>query len=250
MVRRLARGVLVLVGLVVLAAVGVATWWVVTWPDAEAGPVAAVEDDERLTVVRADGVVTLRAVDGGSDAAVVFVPGAGVPPDAYLPTWAPIVRRTGVTVHVPDVPLRLAILDRGVADDVRARYPTTGEWWLGGHSLGGTVAAMAAAASEAGAWDGIVLWASYPSSGSSLADRDDLAVLSVAGTEDGLSTPADIAGTRDLLPPGAVVEVLDGVTHAQFGAYGLQRGDGTPAVSDEDATAEIAEVTAAWLAPG
>jgi hypothetical protein len=235
--------------LVVLAA-AVLAWWLLTLPDAEPGPVAAVLEDETLEVTRADGVLTLRPDDGDDDEAVVFLPGAGVPPEAYLPTWAPVVTETGVTVHIPDVPLRFAILARGAADDVRARFPATPTWWLGGHSLGGATASFVAAGAEPGQWRGVVFWASYPADGASLADRDDLTVVSVAGAEDGLSTPADVEDRRGLLPPGAQVTVVDGVVHAQFGAYGPQRGDGTPTVDDATAVAAIAEATAAGLTDG
>jgi hypothetical protein len=245
--RRLLRVALWVVLLLLAVAAAVLTWWIVTLPDAEPGPVTAVLEDDRLEVTREDGVLTLRPDGGDDDEAVVFLPGAGVPPEAYLPNWAPVVTETGLTVHIPDVPLRFAILARGRADDVRARFPATRTWWLGGHSLGGATASFVAADAEPGRWRGVVFWASYPADSASLADRDDLTVVSVAGAEDGLSTPADVAERRDLLPADAQVTVLDGVVHAQFGAYGTQRGDGTPTVDDATAATAIAEATAAGL---
>jgi hypothetical protein len=245
--RRLLRVALWVVLLLLAVAAAVLTWWLVTLPDAEPGPVTAVLEDDRLEVTREDGVLTLRPDGGDDDEAVVFLPGAGVPPEAYLPNWAPVVTESGLTVHIPDVPLRFAILARGRADDVRARFPATRTWWLGGHSLGGATASFVAADAEPGQWRGVVFWASYPADSASLADRDDLTVVSVAGAEDGLSTPADVAERRDLLPADAQVTVLDGVVHAQFGAYGTQRGDGTPTVDDATAATAIAEATAAGL---
>jgi hypothetical protein len=233
--------VLVVLGVAVLA------WWLLTLPDAEPGPVAAVLDDDTLEVARDEGVLTLRP-DGGDDReAVVFLPGAGVPPEAYLPNWAPVVAETGMTVHIPDLPLRFAILARGRADAVRERFPRTERWWIGGHSLGGATASLVVAGAEPGVWAGVVFWASYPADSASLADRDDLTVVSVAGAEDGLSTPADLAERRGLLPADAQVTSIDGVVHAQFGAYGAQRGDGTPTVDDAAAAAAIADATAAGL---
>lgn len=241
---RLLRVVLWFVLLLLALGTAVLAWWLLTVPDAEPGPVAAALEDDALEVTREDGVLTLRP-DGGDDReAVVFLPGAGVPPEAYLPNWAPVVADTGFTVHIPDVPLRLAILARGRADAVRERFPATRTWWLGGHSLGGATASLVVADAAPGEWRGVVFWASYPAEGSSLADRDDLTVVSVAGAEDGLSTPADVEERRGLLPRGAEVVTLDGVVHAQFGAYGTQRGDGTPTVDDATAVAAIAEATA------
>jgi hypothetical protein len=249
-VRRLVRIALWAVLAAVVVAAAALTWWLVTLPDAEAAPVAAVLDDDDVEVAREDGVLTLRPVDGDDREAVVFLPGGGVPPEAYLPTWAPVVVDAGVTVHIPDVPLRLAILARGRADDVRERFPATERWWLGGHSLGGATASLVVADAEPGVWTGVVLWASYPAEGASLADRDDLTVVSVAGAEDGLSTPADVEERRGLLPADARTVSLDGVVHAQFGAYGTQRGDGTPTVDDAAAVDAIAAATAEGLLAG
>jgi hypothetical protein len=61
------------------------------------------------------------------------------------------------------------------------------------------------------------------------------AVESVSGSRDGLATPATIDASRANLPPDATFTVVEGGTHAQFGAYGLQPGDGTATISDGEA---------------
>lgn len=238
-----------LVALLALAVVG----WLVLLPDTEVDPVAQVLADPDLRVVRDDATVTLAPATGGSGTTVVFYPGAGVAPDAYLPTWAPVVEATGATVVLPHLPLRLAVLDADAAADVRAVVEDAGggdgAWWVGGHSLGGAMAASFVAEAPPGAWDGLLLWAAYPA-GDGLPDRDDLAVASVAGSRDGLTTPAEVEASRAALPTDAVVTVLDGVSHAQFGAYGDQRGDGEPTVGDDEARRLVVEATVAALAGG
>ena len=67
----------------------------------------------------------------------------------------------------------------------------------------------------------------------------DLPVLSLGGSDDGLSTPEDLARYRDRLPADATVVEIDGLAHAQFGSYGPQPGDGTPTLTDEEARARI-----------
>lgn len=237
-----------------LAGVGV---WVLRLPAAEPDALAAVLDDPALEVTRTDDLVTLAPAAGESDTTVVFYPGASVPPEAYLATWAEVVRDDAVTVRIPRMPLRLAVLDRDAADGVRAAAVRDGEdtehWWIGGHSLGGAMAA-AHLADEApdepqGEWDGLVLWAAYPS-GDALADRDDVAALSVSGTRDGLTTAEDVEASAANLPSGTDFVVLDGLTHAQFGAYGGQRGDGTATVDDDQARREIADATTTALDGG
>lgn len=231
----------------VLAAVA---WSLVTAPDAEVAPLAAVRSDPALRVSEDGGVWTLAPASGQGDTAVVFYPGGGVPPEAYLANWAPIVRETGITVHLPSMPLRLAVLRPGAAAAVIDAHPQVSTWWVGGHSLGGTMAASFAGDATPGTLAGLVLWASYATAGAELSDRDDLVVASVSGSEDGLSTPADIAERAPLLPSATVFTELDGVTHAQFGAYGLQSGDGVAGVTDQQARRAIADATSVVLAPG
>jgi hypothetical protein len=211
-------------------AVGLLLWWVLRYPDAEQAAAAAAYADPRVDVSYEDGTLVLEPVDGHGDTGLVFYPGAAVPQEAYLATWVPIVADTGVSVFIPSMPLRLAILASDRADTVIDLFPELTTWWVGGHSLGGAMAATFAGGTDPGELAGLVLFGAYATEGAGLAERDDLVVLSVAGSEDGLSTPADIDERAAFLPPSpptTFVE-LDGVNHAQFGAYGEQAGDGTP----------------------
>jgi dienelactone hydrolase len=242
--RRLGWVAVTLLALAVLAL----GWWVLRYPTASALPVAAVEADPAVRVVTADGVVSLHPSGGPATTALVFYPGGGVPPEAYLPPLARVVQAAEVSVHVPTMPLRLAVLRPGRADAVIEAHPEVDSWWAGGHSLGGAMAASYAGRSDPGELAGLVLWAAYATEAAGLADRDDLVVLSVSGAEDGLSTPDDLAARRHLLPAGTTFVELAGVTHAQFGAYGEQAGDGLARVSDEEAWQAIADAVAPVLA--
>lgn len=214
-------------------------WWVGAAPDADPAALLLVESDPEVRVVREDGVVSLHPAAGPSSRALVLYPGARVPPEAYLATVRPLVVATGMSVHLPGFPLRLAVLGRARAEAVRAAHPEVEEWWIGGHSLGGAMAASHVAASEPGRWRGLLLLAAYPA-GDGLPDRDELVVLSLVGGRDGLTTLDDVARRRGLLPAGADVRILEGVNHAQFGRYGAQMGDLAPTVDDATATERIA----------
>ena len=75
----------------------------------------------------------------------------------------------------------------------------------------------------------------------------DLPVLSLAGSEDGLSTPEKIAEHRDLLPQDATLVEIDGASHASFGDYGTQQGDGTASADDAAVDTAIEEAVAQLL---
>jgi dienelactone hydrolase len=117
-------------------------------------------------------------------------------------------------------------------------------WAVGGHSLGGVAAGMAVSRDGSGL-SGLLLWASYPIG--SLADRTDLTVASIFGTEDPLSTPADIGASRSRLPPATVFTAVPGGVHAFFGDYGAQPGDGTPGVERAVAQQQIVEATVRFM---
>ena len=66
-----------------------------------------------------------------------------------------------------------------------------------------------------------------------------LPVLSIGGEQDGLSTPEKIDAARPLLPADAVLVAIPGASHASFGDYGPQAGDGTPTATDADVEAVV-----------
>jgi hypothetical protein len=247
--RRWLRWVVGIVVALLVVAVGVLLWWVLRYPDAEQAVDAAAYADPAVEVSYDDRVLVLEPAAGVGDTGVVFYPGAAVPPEAYVATWAPIVADTGVTVFIPEMPLRLAILGSNRAEGVIETWPEVATWWVGGHSLGGAMAASFAGGTDPGELAGLVLFGAYATEGAELADRDDLMVLSVSGSEDGLSTPEDIDERAAFLPSSTMFVELDGVSHAQFGAYGEQAGDGTPTVSDDQARWLIADAVAPVLAP-
>jgi pimeloyl-ACP methyl ester carboxylesterase len=170
-------------------------------------------------------------------AGVVFVPGARVDSRAYAHVLRPLAE-AGYLVAVLKEPFGFAIIDADHARKVLDLHPEIAHWVVGGHSLGGTVAA--ALADDDDRVEGLVLFASYP------ADpiiRNDLKVLSISGTADGLATPADIEASRAQLPSSTKFVVINGAAHSSFGDYGDQPGDGTPSLDRSAAQAEISKAT-------
>ncbi|MGM0606418.1 MAG: alpha/beta hydrolase [Halobacteriota archaeon] len=218
--------------------------------DADPDRLAAVETTHDVTVDRygrgyaiASGPVTAETIG------LVYYPGGLVDPGAYVHTLAPVAERRDVVVVIPHVRLGLSILDVDRADAVRADYPAIDRWMVGGHSLGGAAACRYAADPDA-ELEGLVLHGSYCDvdiADRSTATGEPLPVLSVLGTADGvIDRDAERAG-RSNLPPGATIVEIEGLTHAQFGAYGEQSGDGDPSIDDETARDRIVDALVAFV---
>ncbi len=204
---------------------------------------SAMASDSSVTVVETPDDITFTPAAGSSGPGVFFQPGALVDARAYAAVLRPLAQ-AGHTVVITKQPLGIAFLALGALDRVASQHPEIDTWVVGGHSLGGTVAAIESTADGAADVSGLLLFASYPASDISDAD---LAVASISGTEDGLSTPAKIEDSRANLPPSTLFIVIDGASHAQFGSYGQQAGDGTPTISNEDARQQIAEASVEFV---
>ena len=243
-VRRPRRSRLVATVVLVLAAAGYIAFQLAL-PYYEESPEArdALASDSVVRVTE-DTWIVMEPAEGEPEAGLIFYPGARVSPRAYAPGLRDIAAQGYRVITVP-MPLHLAFLGSQRAGDVRKAHPEIDRWYVGGHSLGGAMAAAYVSGSPDTA--GLVLWAAYPGGGTDLSDWDGK-VLVVSGSEDGLADPSKIEAAQPLLPPQAIYAVIEGGSHAQFGSYGEQRGDGQPTISRSQQHQEIAQHTVEFLA--
>jgi len=239
--RRILKRVLWSVAIVLVVAVGgVLAWTQIGVMAAEPEPLASVRENPAITVTDADQGIVLAPADGRSDLGLVFIPGAKVDPWAYAAILQGLAEE-GVTVVITRPWLNLAFFDPRGLDAFTSAAPDVDVWGVGGHSLGGVRACQLADDADA-----LVLFASYCANDLS---GSGLPVLSLSGSEDGLSTPEKIADARDQLPADADMVEIEGASHASFGDYGPQDGDGTPTISRDEMHAEVTRLTDEFLAP-
>jgi pimeloyl-ACP methyl ester carboxylesterase len=227
-------------GIVVVAIVGILVWSQVGVAQAEPEPLATVKADDRIVITDDAAGIVMAPAAGASEVGLVFIPGAKVDPWAYAAKLSGLVAEDGLTVVITKPWLNLAFFDLRPLDAFTSLAPDVRTWIVGGHSLGGVRSCMLATQADA-----IVLFASYCST--DLADSG-LPALSISASEDGLSTPTKIAHARHLLPEDAELVEIEGASHSSFGDYGLQDGDGTPSISDEDMTAQLTELVGGFAA--
>jgi pimeloyl-ACP methyl ester carboxylesterase len=221
-------------GAVALVAVLLTLAWLRPFPAEE----VALRDErtgERITVVDSAATIELRPADHLSGAGLVFYPATRVDPQAYLGLLRPLARQ-GHLVVVVKPPYGFAPLDGTAARRVMDAHPEVSRWTVGGHAGGGTTAARYAASGDRRV-SALLLWASCPDD--DLSARTDLAVWSVSGSLDTLTTPAEVARTRPMLPASTRYVVVPGAVHSFFGDYGPQPGDGEPDVGRADAQGRI-----------
>ena len=212
--------------------------WLRPFP-ASPGAVTSVAGGEGVEVSDAAAHILIVPDGRRPTRGLVFQPGARVDPRAYVPMLSQVAK-DGVLVVVVKEPFDIGLLATTAPRGFVEEHPEVRAWAVGGHSLGG-VAAARFAHDHPGLVSGLVLWAAYPDV--SMADRTDLAVASVSGTRDTLTTPADVAESMPLLPRTTAYTRVDGAVHSSFGDYGEQPGDGTPTVGRADAQRQIVAAT-------
>lgn len=220
--------------------------WLRPFPAVEPA-LAAMQSDAVVTVVESPTQIVMTPTAEPSTTGVFFQPGAKVDARAYAAILRPLAE-AGYTVVIPKQPLGIAFLATGAFESAQAANPQITQWVVGGHSLGGTVAAIDAEQHDSDATapvSGLLLYASYPAS--DMSESLTSAVLSISGTNDGLATPADIDASRADLPADAEFLAVDGAVHAFFGDYGPQPGDGTPTITHDQARAEIGQASVAFV---
>jgi predicted alpha/beta-hydrolase family hydrolase len=228
--------------LIVVAAIGF-----VVWAETPLGPMpqteAALRSDSAVRVTRTGGLAFSPA---GTDpkTGLILYPGGRVDFRSYAPL-ARTIAEQGYLVVIVRMPLNLAVLNTNKAAAVIKAYPTIKTWVVGGHSLGGAMAAQFAAG-HVSSVAGLVLLAAYPPSGTDLSGTD-LDVLTIRGSNDGLTSSVDVDRSLERLPESTIRVEIEGGNHAQFGYYGNQPGDGRATISREEQVRQVTDATVKLL---
>lgn len=237
------RILLALLIILLLAVVGFTAWaYTPLGPMPEA--LAALQSDATVQVATSPWL-TFAPAGSQPTTGFIFYPGGRVDARSYAPAARAIAQQGYLVVIVP-MPFNLAVFKPAAADAVIAAHPEITRWAVGGHSLGGAMAANYVY-THPDAVQGLVLWAAYPAGNNSLADRP-LAVVSIYGTRDGLASRFEVDNSRALLPAATRYMSIEGGNHAQMGWYGPQGGDGEATIARDEQQRQVIEATVALLA--
>ena len=197
---------------------------------------AALMSDEEVTVTQMENAVVFMPKE--AKAGLIFYPGGKVSYEAYA-LLMNVYAQEGMACILLEMPLDLAVLDMNAAEDYRYQYPEIEKWYVGGHSLGG---AMAASYLEKHVeeYAGLILCAAYSTVDYS---STDLQVISMYGSNDKVLNIEKYEECRKNLPENTAELVIEGGNHAFFGTYGEQDGDGTATIENGSQIAIVVEFT-------
>ena len=181
-----------------------------------------------------DENTTAYLPNGEIKAGFVFYPGAQVECRAYEPLLKACAQK-GVVCIIIKMPQNLAIFGINKGVNATEYFPEVENWYIGGHSLGGSMASLCAA-NNTDIFDGVILLASY-----STKDISSLKVLSVYGTEDGVLNMEKYNDNKNNLPKDFEELRIQGGNHAYFGMYGEQKNDGSATISATEQINQTAE---------
>lgn len=222
-----------------LALILLASAGFVLWAETPSGPMpeaaAALESDASVQVTLKPWLI-FEPRSSTPSSGLIFYPGGRVDPVSYAPLARSLAEEGILAVIVP-MPLNLAVFAPQKAEQVLEAFPEIQNWVIAGHSLGGAMAANAIAR-QPDLVQGLALLAAYPAASDSLAGQN-IPVISIFASQDGLTTAEKIEASRALLPATTRFISIEGGNHAQFGTYGPQPGDLPAAISRQEQQKQV-----------
>lgn len=159
-------------------------------------------------------------------AGFIFYPGGKVEHQAYIPLMNELANQ-GVLCVLVQMPFNLAVFNMSAANGIQEDYEIE-KWYIGGHSLGGAMAASYVS-NHLSDYEGLVLLAAYSTSDLSQSNLD---VLSIYGSEDNIMNKEKYEEYSSNLPINTEI-IIEGGNHAGFGDYGHQEGDGVASITNK-----------------
>lgn len=153
----------------------------------------------------------------GEQDALIFYPGAKVEETAYSPILYQLAQN-GIDCYLVKMPFHMAIF--GVNKAEKMIDDTHDNWYVGGHSMGGAMAASFASKTQK-KLAGVILFSAYSAND---CTGKNIRCLSIYGSCDGVLGLSKVEKGRSYFD-SYVEYVIQGGNHAQMGSYGFQKGD-------------------------
>lgn len=185
--------------------------------------------DESVMIDKQKDFITFNPKNSSEDA-IIFYPGAKVEFTAYAPLMKQLAQ-SGITCYLMKMPCNLAVLSPDKADLIlKEKRELHKNWYIGGHSLGGAMASNYVYKHQ-NEFKGLILLGAYSTKDLS---STHLSVLSLYGSNDQVLNFEKYKEYKKNLPSSTIEFVIQGGNHANYGNYGIQKGDGIATISQEE----------------
>lgn len=238
--KKLKKIIIVITGLVAAAVLAVGLYAADYYRADETAAKALQNNDTVKVEYIGDDAVSFCPENAHSG--LIFYPGGKVEYTAYAP-FLNALAQNGILSVVVKMPLNLAVLDINAADGIQQSFPHIAQWYMGGHSLGGSMAASYIA-DNSDEYKGLILLASYSTADLSSTEID---VISIYGTEDMVLNMESYKENYSNLPDDTTEIIIEDGCHAYFGSYGEQDGDGVPKITPQQQWDFAANAIAEWI---
>lgn len=188
--------------------------------NADEHALTALQPDYQTSVTQ-DKDIVLTPGGNQRHTGIILYPGGRCDSRAYAPVMQSLAT-IGYLVVIAQMPLRLAVLDMNRADKIMAAHSSIRRWIIGGHSMGGAMAAAYVFKHPELTGDrvkGLFFLASYPSGMHAMPDSV-LPMTLIYGTHDMVTRKSEFDASRQRLPKHTIYTAIEGGDHYQFGSFG------------------------------
>jgi len=221
----------------------VAILWGIQWATYARPPlpeaVEALENDDQVQITD-EPWLTFSPEQNTPNTGFVFYPGGRVDPRGYASLMRDIASN-GYLVVVPEMPINMAVFNSNIASEIIDYYTEINYWVIGGHSVGGAMAAQYTA-KHPDVIEGLAIWASYPPNSADLS-KLDIPVVSIYGSRELRVNDTSVGERKHLLPEDTQYIRIEGGDHHQFGSYEINPADHLATLSRESQHEQIIAAT-------
>lgn len=236
---RMVKWLLLIFAIVIIGAMFFGLQWATYARPPLPEAIEALDGDDRVTVSQ-EPWLTFSPTQATPATGFIFYPGGRIDPRGYAHLMSAIAEQ-GYLAVLPEMPLNMAVFRSNAADEIIAAYPNIERWVIGGHSVGGTMAAQYTD-EHPEAIAGLAIWASYPADNTDVSDLD-IPVVSIYGSRELRVNDSSIAERKHLLPADTHYLRIEGGDHHQFGSYEINPEEHLATTSRASQQQQVLQVT-------
>ncbi|MCQ2792739.1 MAG: alpha/beta hydrolase [Bacilli bacterium] len=187
-----------------------------------------LKSDDDVSVVNENDYYTFspKKVERG----LVFYQGMKVENIAYAPLMYHFAKDTNTFCALINAPLNFPLFNINGAHQPISKHSEIKNWYVAGHSLGGTIASIYAS-KHLSELKGLIMLGAYTNANLSEAH---LKVAEIYGDQDGVMNRASYEKSQAILPSDKMEHIIIDGNHSGFGMYGEQYRDGIAKISKID----------------